>query len=411
MNKILAVYLKENLVGKLVQTDFGMLEFTYADEWLANNNATPLSWSLPLRKEPFKQKECRGFFAGILPEESNRDIIARILGISSKNDYAMLEQIGGECAGAVTFLPENEAFPNNDYAYKELSEQQLYNALGQLPNRPLLAGEEGIRISLAGAQNKIAVHVNNEGNISLPLGGAPSTHILKPAIDRFPNVVSNEALCLKLAKSIGIPTIDVSTGKADDTEYLLVKRYDRIATDAIYPERLHQEDFCQALKNPPETKYQSEGGPNLKACFALIREASTLPAVDIQNLLNMVIFNIIVGNHDAHGKNFSLLFNNGQIRLAPAYDILSTIYYPELTPKMAMKIGKEYESSKLSLKDFEYFANDTNLSFPLVKKRIVEIAEKVETSLPKMKEEYLQISDLIDIILERAERFKIKCSS
>jgi serine/threonine-protein kinase HipA len=164
---------------------------------------------LPLRKERFSRNECRGYFGGILPEESKREIIARNLGISARNDYAMLEQIGGECAGAVTFVPTGEPLPENDYRYRTLSSEELAAVLRELPKRPLLAGEEGIRLSLAGAQDKVAVRVDC-GEISLPLGGAPSTHILKPGGERFEGVVANEALCMKLAAAIGIPTAKVS---------------------------------------------------------------------------------------------------------------------------------------------------------------------------------------------------------
>jgi serine/threonine-protein kinase HipA len=144
--------------------------------------ATALSQSLPLRKEPFWRKECRGFFGGILPEESKREIIAKNLGISAPNDYAMLERIGGECAGAVTFIPEGQTLPARNDTYRKLSNEELARILGELPKRPLLAGEEGIRLSLAGAQDKIAVRIEG-GEICLPLGGAPSTHILKPAVE------------------------------------------------------------------------------------------------------------------------------------------------------------------------------------------------------------------------------------
>ena len=111
MKRTLDVYLDHTLVGHLTQNESGQMLFTYGESWLTDTHAVPLSWSLPLRPQPFKQKDCRGFFAGILPEESNREVIARILGISARNDYAMLEQIGGECAGAVTFLPTGTELP------------------------------------------------------------------------------------------------------------------------------------------------------------------------------------------------------------------------------------------------------------------------------------------------------------
>src|ERR1700733_6272233 len=210
MARTLDVYLSRDLVGHLTQDAGGQMAFGYAGSWIEKTDAFPLSRSLPLRKERFSRKECRGFFAGILPEESRREIIARNLGISARNDYAMLERIGGECAGAVTFVPTGEPLPESDYRYRKLSTEELAAVLRELPKRPLLAGEEGVRLSLAGAQDKVAVRVDGD-EISLPLGGAPSTHILKPGGDRFEGVVANEALCMRLAAAIGIPTAKVET--------------------------------------------------------------------------------------------------------------------------------------------------------------------------------------------------------
>src|SRR5208283_1464877 len=142
------------------------------------------------------------------------------------NDFAMLERIGGECAGAVTFIPEGTSLPEPDNAYRPLSPAELADIVKKLPRRPLLAGEAGIRLSLAGAQDKIAVHVAG-GQISLPLNGAPSTHILKPAIERFEGVVFNEALCMHLARAVGLPAANVETRSVDGIDFLLVERYDR----------------------------------------------------------------------------------------------------------------------------------------------------------------------------------------
>jgi serine/threonine-protein kinase HipA len=392
MARTLDVYLHNELAGQLVQDDGGQISFTYAESWLNKPGATALSQSLPLRKERFSRNECRGFFGGILPEETKREIIARNLGISARNDYAMLEQIGGECAGAVTFIPAGEKLPEQHYGYRKLSPDELAAILRELPKRPLLAGDEGIRLSLAGAQDKVAVRI--EGNdISLPLGGAPSTHILKPAVDRFNGVVFNEALCMKLAAAAGLPAAGVETRSVDGLDYLLVERYDRMhrqtAGGPPVLDRLHQEDFCQALGIVSETKYQKEGGPSLKQCFGLLREVSSAPVVDLARLLDAVIYNYLVGNNDAHGKNFSLLYHgvgtaNLDIRLAPSYDIVSTIYYPELSQTMAMKIGGEYSSEKVLPKNFEQLAEEAGLGKPLVKQRVPEVAEIVTAALGTM---------------------------
>lgn len=392
MARTLDVYLHNELVGHLIQDDGGQMVFDYVESWLQKAGATPLSQSLPLRKERFTRNECRGFFAGILPEESKREIIARNLGISARNDYAMLEQIGGECAGAVTFIPAGEKLPERNYHYRALSSQELAGILKELPRRPLLAGEDGIRLSLAGAQDKVAVRI--EGNeISLPLGGAPSTHILKPAVERFAGVVFNEALCMKLAAAAGLHAAKVETRNADGVEYLLVERYDR--THRQVPdgppslERLHQEDFCQAQGIVSETKYQKEGGPSLKQCFALLRGVSSAPVIDLSRLLDAVIYNFLVGNNDAHGKNFSLLYHGvgtaGQeIRLAPLYDVVSTSYYPELSKDMAMKIGGEYSPDKVMPKNFEQLAEEAGLAKPIVRTRVPELAEAVIAGLGKV---------------------------
>lgn len=399
MAKILQVYLHYDRVGELIMDDNGQMVFEYSESWLNNPNAVPLSHSLPLKKERFSRNICRGFFAGILPEEGKREMVARNLGISKNNDFAMIERIGGECAGAVTFIPTGEALPIHDFKYRPLADHELLHILELLPRQPLMAGEDGVRLSLAGAQDKIAVHV--DGNkISVPLGGAPSTHILKPAIERFEGLVFNEAFCMKLAAAIGLQVAGVEIRKVHNIDYLLVERYDRHIEKDGTIERLHQEDFCQALGVASENKYQTEGGPGLKDCFALLRAASSRPVVDLAHFLDAVIFNLLVGNHDAHGKNFSLLYHSKNTRLAPLYDLISTVYYPELSKKMAMKIGKEAESLKIEPEHFERLAEDAGLAKPMVIKRVPEIAEKIITRLDKINIDHPvadQLSELIDI--------------
>jgi serine/threonine-protein kinase HipA len=411
MARTLDVYLHNELVGHLIQDDGGQMVFDYAELWLQKPGATPLSQSLPLRKERFKRNQCRGSFAGILPEESKREIIARNLGISARNDYAMLEQIGGECAGAVTFIPAGESFPGRNYGYRPLCSPELAAILKELPKRPLLAGEDGIRLSLAGAQDKVAVRI--EGNqISLPLGGAPSTHILKPAVERFAGVVFNEAFCMKLAAAAGLSAAKVETRMAEGIDYLLVERYDRAhrqnAGEPPTLDRLHQEDFCQAQGIVSETKYQKEGGPSLKQCFALLRDVSSAPVIDLSRLLDAVIYNYLVGNNDAHGKNFSLLYHgvgtaNQEIGLAPLYDVLSTTYYPELSKDMAMKIGGEYSSDKVTPKDFEQLAEEAGLAKPIVKNRVAELAETVIANFDKAGIEHPVAQAVAAVIRKRCE--------
>jgi serine/threonine-protein kinase HipA len=412
MARTLNVYIGADITGQLVQDAGGQMSFTYAEGWRNKPGAVPLSQSLPLRAEPFKGKECRGFFGGILPEEAKREIIARNLGISARNDYAMLERIGGECAGAVTFVPAGDALPGKNYDYRKLSDNELAGILRELPKRPLLAGDKGIRLSLAGAQDKVAVRIEG-GEISLPLGGAPSTHILKPAVERFDGVVFNEALCMKLAAASGLPAAGVETRTVDGIDFLVVERYDRhhseSADDNPTLERLHQEDFCQALGFVSEMKYQMEGGPSLKQCFALLRDVSSTPVIDLARLLDAVIFNYLAGNNDAHGKNYSLLYKplekgGRETMLSPLYDIVSTVYYPDLSRDMAMKIGKEYSSEKVTAKDFEQLAEEAGLGKALVRRRVPELADTVIASLAKVQIANATAEKVAALIRERCEK-------
>lgn len=405
MARTLNVFLDRELVGQLIQDDGGQMLFRYDESWLAKPEPIALSRSLPLREELFTQKECRGFFGGTLPEEGNRKVIARILGISDKNDFAMLEQIGGECAGAVTFLPEGEEIRDDDNRYRALADEEFAKILRELPRRPLMAGEDGIRLSLAGAQDKIAVRIDAD-RISIPRGSAPSSHILKPAVATYEGVVFNEAFCMALANACDLNAAPIAIGRIEDIDYLLAERYDRIRDEAGNIQRLHQEDFCQALGVPSDMKYQSEGGPSLATCFALIREATSVPALDLRALLDAVIFNLLIGNHDAHAKNFSLLYMPDQtVRLAPLYDLVSTVYYEELTDKMAMKLGGEAKSALVYPKNIEKFAADTGLGAAQTRARIPAIAREILKGLPGIEKPDPVSEAIAELISARCKDF------
>ena len=387
MPKLLDVYLHNSLVGQLEQDRHGQISFAYSSAWLENPDAAPLSQSLPLKPEPYIGKECQGFFGGILPEEKNRELVAKILGISARNDFAMLNELGGECAGAVSFLPAGSIPGDHDHTYQLLTEDEIAAILKELPDRPLLAGKKDIRLSLAGAQTKLSVYVDDDG-ISLPLHGAPSTHILKPANPHFAHLVENEWFCLELAARAGLPTATATINSADGVEYLLAKRYDREWTPDGILRRLHQEDFCQALGFPSHLKYQNEGGPSFADCFDLIRGASTTPAPDLLNLLDAIVYNFLIGNNDAHGKNFSLLYSSADrptTRFAPLYDLVSTTQYPDLSGKMAMKIGSKYIPGDVGLRHWEALWKQAGFTPSQARRRTGEFIEKVGDALSALK--------------------------
>jgi serine/threonine-protein kinase HipA len=410
MARTLNVYYDRELVGKLIQDDGGQMTFQYEKDWLTKAEPIPLSCSLPLREALFTQKESRAFFGGTLPEDGNRNVIARILGISDKNDFAMLEHIGGECAGAISFLPEDEKLSEDDNRYRELDDEELAKILRELPRKPLMAGEDGIRLSLAGAQDKIAVRVD-DAKISIPRGSAPSTHVLKPAIDTYEGIVFNEAFCMTLANACDLNAAPIEIRKVEDIDYLLAQRYDRIQNNEANIRRLHQEDFCQALGIPSEIKYQSEGGPSLADCFALVRDVSSVPALDLIALLDAVIFNLLIGNHDAHAKNFSLLYMpDRSIRLAPLYDLVCTVYYAELTDKMAMKIGGEAKSTLIYPSQIERFAAAAGLAAAQTRARVSALTERLLGEIPGIEKPNAVSEGVAALIKERCNDYRSRFS-
>lgn len=380
----LAVWLFANRVGTLTLAN-GRLRFCYAPDWLKQPDATALSVSLPLQAEPFNEHETRPFFAGLLPEGQLRRLLAQQFQVSGQNDFALLGHIGGECAGAVTFLPPGQHLPPpaSTAGVQWLRDEEVVAILDELPRRPMLAGKDGLRLSLAGAQDKLPV-VFDGSRIGLPLNGAPSSHILKPAIHTVADSVANEAFCLALAEAMQLKPARSIIHSVLDRSFLLLERYDRLSDSQGREQRIHQEDFCQALGVVPEMKYQNEGGPDLAQCFALVRHATRPAAPQILRLLDYVIFNALIGNHDAHGKNFSLLHSSKAPVLAPLYDALSTAVYPTLTPKMAMKIGGKYKFSELQPQHWDRFAQSAGLTRAQTRQRILTLAKSLPATARKL---------------------------
>ena len=410
MNRILEVLLLGQSVGQLIQAD-GRLSFSYSPRWLQSPSAQPLSRSLPLRPESFDDKATRPFFAGLLPEGDKRKLVAMALQVSPQNDYALLNGIGGECAGAVTLLEPGQqptGLPSEQYV-RWLDDGELIAILDELPRRPMLAGKDGLRLSLAGAQDKLPVVFVN-GHIGLPKQNTPSSHILKPAISAVEGSVYNEGFCMALAMRLKLSVASTSIRRVADRVYLLVERYDRLRQPDGSLQRLHQEDFCQALGVAPEYKYQNEGGPDLTQCFDLIRKATRPSAPQVLRLLDYVIFNALIGNHDAHAKNFSLIYTRRGTVLAPLYDTLSTAVYANLTDKMAMKIGSKYKFTEVQKQHWEQFAQAAGLSPVQVKKRILTLASLLPSEAVSLRHELTTqdlnhdiLSEIVGIIERRCQ--------
>ena len=400
----LEVWLLNQRAGTLWLKD-GELQFQYSALWLEQLQAIALSQSLPLQAEAFGDRACRPFFAGLLPEGQLRQRIAQQCQISRSNDFGLLVVIGGDCAGAVSLVVGDQvAAPD---AVEWLEQDQLIALLDDLPQRPMLAQRDGLRLSLAGAQDKLPV-VLDGARIGLPLGSTASTHILKPAIAAVEGSVINEAFCMALGQAMGLQVADTEILAAGDRQVLLVGRYDRRRGEGERWLRLHQEDFCQALGIQPELKYQNEGGPDLNACFGLLRRATRPSAPQVIRLLDAVAFNALIGNHDAHAKNFSLLYTERTPTLAPLYDLLCTAVYPTLTAKMAMKLGSKYRFSEVQSRHWEKFAEAAGLSWAQTRKRVIRMAAQLPSMARRLQAEDAYrdealIGDIDNLIEQRCD--------
>ena len=381
----LDVYMHGNVAGILERRSQARLRFTYDEEWVAEARS-PMSLSLPVRPEPYEHDECAPFFEGLLPEGDFLKAIARTLHVSASNPFQLLTELGGECAGAISIAPAGGPEPGADpRPPRWLSEAELSGLLADLPQRPLIAAIDevedggGFRLSLAGAQDKVAVLVE-EDRIGLSHGRPPTTGILKAPIPHVEESVANEAFCMSLAAHVDLDVAAAEPRLADSHEYLLVHRYDRSRETS--DGRLHQEDFCQALGLVPAVKYEKEGGPAVADCADLIRRNCSAPARDITVFLDALLFNFAIANYDAHSKNYSLLLDGpGSIRLAPLYDLICTAAYPGTDRKLAMRYGGENRPLYLRGRHLDRLAGDLGVKPALVRRRADGMRERVEAAV------------------------------
>lgn len=395
--------------------------FTYDERYLASKHPMPLSLSLPLCAERYDGITSLAFFEGLLPEGDARASVARQLGISERSPAKLLRALGKDCAGDIAVLEEDDPYqPPLDDSYGRLD-----NALERIAENPF--GEiarlrAGNRLSLAGGQEKIALYHDDAKGIDegwyVPLGGSPSTHIVKPQLhDAYPQLAQNEYLCMKLAKAVGINVADVDLVANEARAILVVRRYDREKTalrnedGLVVYRRRRQEDFCQALGFDSSRKYENDGGPGIADMVGLLMRHSDRFLLDRASLLQVVMFNYLVGNCDAHAKNYSIMLGKaGSARLAPAYDLLSTTVYDgtfgsELSRGMGMKVGAHSNIDRITREGFYELGSSVGVSGKRIAQEAVELADGVLACFEAVVNDLAESSP--DDVSELAERIRL----
>ncbi|WP_147694006.1 HipA domain-containing protein [Vogesella mureinivorans] len=310
-------------VGTL-QEVAGLWSFQYAPDWLGTPACFALSPHLPLQAEPLldgaSQRPVQWYFDNLLPEEGQRLLLAGDARLDAADAFGLLAWYGAESAGSVTLLPPDAA-PHTAEPLRPLPDEVLEARIRQLPKAPLTQAAIK-RMSLAGAQHKLAVVLQDDALFE-PAGATPSTHILKPdhPDEDYPHSVINEWFVMRLAKRLGLAVPEVHRRYVPSLVYL-IDRFDRTPAGQGW-QRRHVIDACQLLGLDRSFKYSQGSLPNLAA----LANACRSPAVARPRLFGWLVFNVLVGNSDAHLKNLSFLVSHEGVQLAPLYDLLSVASY------------------------------------------------------------------------------------
>jgi serine/threonine-protein kinase HipA len=391
----LAVYLAGKMLGELERRGPARYRFAYSGQALEKypEGDIALSASLPVGRDPFAPARAAPFFEGLLPEGAVRASIAHSFRLSEQDGFGLLAQLGADCAGAVELL-RPDAHPGTRVGWlRSLKSSELVRLVEDLPTHPLGidSSSDGVRLSLGGVQHKLVLADSNTigfagGEIftpfSQPLDGAPSTCLLKPELGQYEDIVANEAFCMSIARSVGLRVAETEVLEVASTPCLYVRRFDRIGKELGMVTRVHQEDMCQALGLLPAAKYEENGGPSVAGIVDLLRRLrGPFMARDINDFIHAVLVNFLLGNSDAHGKNFALLYESRGIRLAPLYDIVSTTAYDDVTDRMAMAIGGVFEPAEVDMAAWVRLGNECGLGggiFTMVRKRTARVLKRVE---------------------------------
>lgn len=383
----LCVYIEINgnnvYVGDIIGNNSEDACFTYSESYLENHDSRAISIGLPLTDRTFDSILTRNYFEGLLPEGFTRRCVAEWMRIDENDYLSILDGLGRECLGALKIVNDDDVQLQAEY--KELTSKEVR----ELAKEGATASAELVtksHISLTGASGKVGLYYDGR-KWYLPIGDAPSTHIVKQSHVRLKKIVFNEQLCLLTASKLGIETPEsfiVNLDNFEDENILFAtSRYDRkfksdnrVIGAIEAPYRLHQEDFAQALGIPSKDKYEKKGGNYMRKAFEVLRYYSADPISDQAKLWRQCIFNYLIGNTDNHIKNISLLYSEDlkRIRLAPAYDIISTIIYDASSRDMSMSIGGEYEIDKINKELFMDEAH--NIAFG--KRAAMEIYDEVQ---------------------------------
>ena len=396
MSDLLRVYKGGVLVGVLDKGDVDPFYcFTYDEAYLKMSSAMPLSLSLPLSARRYTGHEAMPFFEGLLPEGDVREAVARQFHVSALRPMELIRVLGKDCAGDVVVLGEDDSC--------DLPEEAAYvplpNALEEIARYPYGAISRlraEYRLSLAGGQEKIALFHDDRASFVegwfAPLAGAPSSHIIKPQVtDRFPFLALNEFMCMEAARAMGFDVPDAAIVPGEHPLFV-VRRYDRERAEESGEgapqmlQRVHQEDFCQAIGLTSGEKYETQKTHHAQDMAAILVGYAVCPIEALGELFRRIALNYLIGNCDAHLKNYSLFIREGAaVSLAPVYDLVCATIYDgrfggELSKSMGVRIGDHLNIDRVTPSDFILLARDMRQPKRVATTILEELAGSLEAA-------------------------------
>ncbi|MBS1672494.1 MAG: HipA domain-containing protein [Actinobacteria bacterium] len=330
MTDRLEAWLEGHHVGNFEFEPAQPVTFTY-DEGAP---ATPISLSLP-RDRPAAKRAAGNFLENLLPDHAKtRERMAAAYGAVSARTYDLLLSAGGDIAGGLVLTPGGEAPSPGPGNLSPADEEDIATRIAAIKRDPDDWAPKDLpaRFSLAGTQGKFAL-ADIDGDWYWSNAGVPSTHIVKPARPDLRNLEAAESSALVLARAAGIAASPAEVAGFIDQTAFVTERFDRVSEGDVL-RRLHAEDLAQALGEGPGRKYKIQVG----AVAELLRDADATGRL-ARDFVRQVAFNVLIGNADAHAKNYSLLLRPDSISLAPLYDAVPVGLYPSFDQKLAMKIG------------------------------------------------------------------------
>ena len=386
--------------------------FSYSKEYITRNDSRAISVSLPIQDEPFSPEQTKAFFDGLLPEGFMRKSIATNMHLDENDYLSILYNLGKECIGAIR-IDESDELQESWYEAITSEQVEKLAAEGTTKSTEIVIKTH---LSLTGASGKVGLYYDDkEGKWYLPGGSAPSTHIVKQSHVRLDGIVTNEQLSMLAARKCGIDIPEsfiVNAGKGIDSEVLFAtKRYDRIIDETSpmigklkRPYRIHQEDFAQAMGIASFEKYEREDRNYAEKMFEIIRNYTRSPLEDQLRLWNRIVYNFVLGNTDAHIKNYSLLYDPhmGGISLAPAYDMLSTVIYESATRDMSFNIGGIRNLDSIDEERFKLMAARVGIGEKIAMTNYHKVLDRFENAVKESAQELQELG--FDNALDIAER-------